>query len=362
MAEIVLENLSKRYDEKKNSKLVVKNLNLKIEDGSFTVLVGPSGCGKSTTLRMIAGLEKQSGGHIYIDGVDVSNVEPAKRDVAMVFQNYALYPTMTVRENIEFGLINNKVPKERREDLISEISDIVSLSEYLDVLPKNLSGGQRQRVALARAMVKKPKVFIFDEPLSNLDAKLRVQMRKELIKLHKKLETTFVYVTHDQVEAMSMGDKIVVLNKGEIMQIDSPIDLYNYPKNLFSAQFIGTPPMNIFKRESAQKYLLNADENINYMGFRPEDGKLSKTRPKTSEFIFAGEIISSEVLGSEIVYLISTRFGDMQVKSFNRDILDKKVYITVKKDDFKFFDIRGNSIKADISFIDYMPEIEGNVS
>ena len=209
MGAIRLVNLRKDYGKEN----VIPDLNLDIVDGSFTVLVGPSGCGKSTTLRMIAGLEKPTSGQILIDGVDVANMAPGKRDLAMVFQNYALYPTMTVRKNIEFGLINKKVPKEKRDSLIADVSEIVGLTPYLDRKPANLSGGQRQRVALARAMVKEPKVFLMDEPLSNLDAKLRASMRVELIELHKRLKTTFIYVTHDQTEAMSMGDVIVLMNK-----------------------------------------------------------------------------------------------------------------------------------------------------
>ena len=204
MGAIRLVNLRKDYGKEN----VIPDLNLDIVDGSFTVLVGPSGCGKSTTLRMIAGLEKPTSGQILIDGVDVANMAPGKRDLAMVFQNYALYPTMSVRKNIEFGLINKKVPKEKRDSLIADVSEIVGLTPYLDRKPANLSGGQRQRVALARAMVKEPKVFLMDEPLSNLDAKLRASMRVELIELHKRLKTTFIYVTHDQTEAMSMGDVI----------------------------------------------------------------------------------------------------------------------------------------------------------
>ena len=237
MGAIRLVNLRKDYGKEN----VIPDLNLDIVDGSFTVLVGPSGCGKSTTLRMIAGLEKPTSGQILIDGVDVANMAPGKRDLAMVFQNYALYPTMTVRKNIEFGLINKKVPKEKRDSLIADVSEIVGLTPYLDRKPANLSGGQRQRVALARAMVKEPKVFLMDEPLSNLDAKLRASMRVELIELHKRLKTTFIYVTHDQTEAMSMGDVIVLMNKGIIMQQSSPKNMYHNPDNTFAAQFIGTP-------------------------------------------------------------------------------------------------------------------------
>ena len=231
MGAIRLVNLRKDYGKEN----VIPDLNLDIVDGSFTVLVGPSGCGKSTTLRMIAGLEKPTSGQILIDGVDVANMAPGKRDLAMVFQNYALYPTMTVRKNIEFGLINKKVPKEKRDSLIADVSEIVGLTPYLDRKPANLSGGQRQRVALARAMVKEPKVFLMDEPLSNLDAKLRASMRVELIELHKRLKTTFIYVTHDQTEAMSMGDVIVLMNKGIIMQQSSPKNMYHNPENTFAA-------------------------------------------------------------------------------------------------------------------------------
>lgn len=209
MGAIQLKNVTKKFGDQ----MVIDDLNLSIEDGSFTVLVGPSGCGKSTTLRMITGLDEPTSGDIYIDGKKINDLTPGKRDIAMVFQNYALYPTMTVRENIEFGLENKKVPKEERKKRVQEICEVVGLTQYLDRKPATLSGGQRQRVALARAMVKQPKVFLMDEPLSNLDAKLRGQMRVELIGLHKKLGTTFVYVTHDQVEAMSMADDIVLMKE-----------------------------------------------------------------------------------------------------------------------------------------------------
>jgi len=219
MGSIELKNITKSYDNKKN---VIEDLNLKIPDGSFTVLIGPSGCGKTTTLRLIVGLEEPTSGEVYIDDKSMEKVEPGDRDIAMVFQNYALYPTMNVRENIEFGLINNKVKKEERDKLVTEIAEIVGLEDFLQKKPGELSGGQRQRVALARAMVKKPKVFIMDEPLSNLDAKLRAQMRIELSELHQKMNTTFVYVTHDQTEAMSMATNIILMNDGAIQQHDTP--------------------------------------------------------------------------------------------------------------------------------------------
>ena len=257
MGAIQLKNVTKKFGDQ----MVIDDLNLSIEDGSFTVLVGPSGCGKSTTLRMITGLDEPTSGDIYIDGKKINDLTPGKRDIAMVFQNYALYPTMTVRENIEFGLENKKVPKEERKKRVQEICEVVGLTQYLDRKPATLSGGQRQRVALARAMVKQPKVFLMDEPLSNLDAKLRGQMRVELIGLHKKLGTTFVYVTHDQVEAMSMADDIVLMKDGYIVQQSSPRELYNNPNCVYAAQFIGTPQMNIVKE------ILPEGMQV---GFRPE--------------------------------------------------------------------------------------------
>ena len=234
MGAIQLKNVTKKFGDQ----MVIDDLNLSIEDGSFTVLVGPSGCGKSTTLRMITGLDEPTSGDIYIDGKKINDLTPGKRDIAMVFQNYALYPTMTVRENIEFGLENKKVPKEERKKRVQEICEVVGLTQYLDRKPATLSGGQRQRVALARAMVKQPKVFLMDEPLSNLDAKLRGQMRVELIGLHKKLGTTFVYVTHDQVEAMSMADDIVLMKDGYIVQQSSPRELYNNPNCVYALPYV----------------------------------------------------------------------------------------------------------------------------
>jgi multiple sugar transport system ATP-binding protein len=244
MAKVVLNNISKIY-EKDNR--VVKDISLTIEDKEFMVLVGPSGCGKSTTLRMIAGLEEISGGEILIDDRLVNDVPPKDRDIAMVFQNYALYPHMTVFENMAFGLKLRKYPKNEIKERVLEAADILGLNDYLDRRPKALSGGQRQRVAVGRAIVRKPKVFLFDEPLSNLDAKLRVQMRIEISKLHQRLATTMIYVTHDQVEAMTMGDRITVMNEGIIQQVDKPLHLYNYPSNQFVAGFIGSPAMNFFE-------------------------------------------------------------------------------------------------------------------
>ena len=241
MASISLKNIKKIYP---GNVVAVQDFNLEIEDKEFIILVGPSGCGKSTTLRMIAGLEDISEGELYIGENLVNDVAPKDRDIAMVFQNYALYPHMTVYKNMAFGLTLRKTPKDEIREKVVEAARILDIEHLLERKPKALSGGQRQRVALGRAMVRNPAVFLLDEPLSNLDAKLRNQMRTEISKLHKKLETTFVYVTHDQTEAMTMGDRIVVMKDGFIQQIDTPQKLYNKPCNLFVAGFIGTPQMN----------------------------------------------------------------------------------------------------------------------
>ncbi|MFQ5603079.1 MAG: ABC transporter ATP-binding protein [bacterium] len=244
MANVLLKEVYKYFEKEVAA---VNNFNMKVEDKEFVVLVGPSGCGKSTTLRMIAGLEEISSGELYIGERLVNQVPPKNRDIAMVFQNYALYPHMTVYENMAFGLKLRKVPKCEIKRSVQEAAEILGIQNLLDRKPKALSGGQRQRVAVGRAIVRHPQVFLFDEPLSNLDAKLRVQMRTEISKLHDRLKTTMIYVTHDQVEAMTMGDRIVVMNEGVIQQIDSPLNLYNHPKNKFVAGFIGSPAMNLFK-------------------------------------------------------------------------------------------------------------------
>ena len=266
MSQVILKNLNKNF----GSIEVLKNINLSIESGEFCVFVGPSGCGKSTLLRIISGLEHQTNGTIEIGGKNVSAEEPSKRGVAMVFQNYALYPHLTVRENIGFGLSLAKEPKKVINQKVNEVADTLQLSDYLDRKPKELSGGQRQRVAIGRAIVRNPRVFLFDEPLSNLDAALRSQMRVELSELHKKLSTTMIYVTHDQVEAMTMADKIVILNKGQIEQVGSPMELYNHPATPFVAGFIGSPKMNIFQGNVAKS--LGAPE---FYGIRPEHILLS---------------------------------------------------------------------------------------
>ena len=241
MASLSLEHINKTYP---NGFEAVKDFNLEIEDKEFIIFVGPSGCGKSTTLRMIAGLEEISGGTLKIGDKVMNDVEPKDRDIAMVFQNYALYPHMTVYDNMAFGLKLRKVPKEQIDKQVREAARILDLEKLLDRKPKALSGGQRQRVAMGRAIVRNPKVFLMDEPLSNLDAKLRVQMRSEIASLHNRLGATIIYVTHDQTEAMTLGTRIVVLKDGVIMQVDSPQKLYNEPNNLFVAGFIGSPQMN----------------------------------------------------------------------------------------------------------------------
>ena len=266
MAEVILKNIKKVYpnsEPKKRSKdsgekkhnlqitdegvVAVQEFNLDIADREFIVLVGPSGCGKSTTLRMVAGLEEISAGELYIDGKLMNDVAPKDRDIAMVFQNYALYPHMTVYENMAFSLKLKKVPKDEIDRKVREAAEILDITQYLDRKPKALSGGQRQRVAIGRAIVRNPKVFLMDEPLSNLDAKLRNQMRAEIIKLREKIDTTFIYVTHDQVEAMTLGDRIVIMRDGYIQQIGTPQEVFNHPANLFVAGFIGSPQMNFFE-------------------------------------------------------------------------------------------------------------------
>ena len=243
MGEIQIKDISKAFDQTQ----VLNNIDLDIPDGSFTIILGPSGCGKSTLLRILSGLETSDGGEIWISGKDVTHAEPKDRQVAMVFQNYALYPHMTAFKNVEYSLKIKKVPKEERRKKVMEALHTVELEDQYKKLPGQMSGGQRQRVALARAIVKNPEVFLMDEPLSNLDAKLRNQMRHSILNLHKKLGTTFVYVTHDQTEAMTMGDNIILLNEGNIVQQGTPKEMYTNPNHVFVAGFIGNPPANILK-------------------------------------------------------------------------------------------------------------------
>ena len=286
MAEVVLKNIKKVYPLQENKKglfgkkketnkkstnlqitdegvVAVQDFNIDIKDNEFIVLVGPSGCGKSTTLRMVAGLEDISGGELYIDGKLCNDVEPKDRDISMVFQSYALYPHLTVYDNIAFPLTIKKYPKDEIDKKVREAAETLDITQYLDRKPKNLSGGQRQRVAIGRAIVRNPKVLLMDEPLSNLDAKLRNQMRAEIIKLRQKIDTTFIYVTHDQVEAMTLGDRIVVMKDGFVQQIGTPQEVFDHPANLFVSGFIGTPQMNYFDAKLVIKngsYFVDVDD------------------------------------------------------------------------------------------------------
>ena len=267
---------------------IINGVDLKIEDGEFAVFVGPSGCGKSTLLRLIAGLEDLTSGAVEINGLDVSDVGPAQRGLAMVFQSYALYPHMSVRNNIAFALKMAKQPPAVIEQKVQKAAGILNLTDYLDRKPRQLSGGQRQRVAIGRAIVREPKAFLFDEPLSNLDAALRVQMRVEIGELHNALKTTMIYVTHDQVEAMTMANKIVVLDKGSVMQVGSPLELYNRPNGLFVAGFIGSPKMNLIRGEAAAK------RGAATIGVRPEHADISTTAGEWQASVRVAEHLGSD--------------------------------------------------------------------
>ena len=329
MSTVSLKNIYKIYD---NSVTAVSDFNLEIADKEFIVLVGPSGCGKSTTLRMVAGLEEISKGELYIDGKLVNDVEPKDRDIAMVFQSYALYPHMTVRENMEFPLKLKKVPKEEIQQRVDQAAEILGITQYLDRKPKALSGGQRQRVAIGRAIVREPKVLLMDEPLSNLDAKLRNQMRAEIIKLRQRINTTFVYVTHDQTEAMTLGDRIVIMKDGFVQQIGTPQEVFEKPINIFVAGFIGTPQMNFFNARLEKK---GGDYSVEYAGASfPLDGEMSaklagKGQPSADVILgvrpehiavqkdpsasaIEASIEVSELMGSEL-YLHATVEGGQEV-------------------------------------------------
>ena len=334
MAKVVLESLVKEFGDGKEERVrAVNNIDLTITDREFMVLVGPSGCGKSTTLRMIAGLEEASEGNIYIEDKIVNNVLPKDRDIAMVFQNYALYPHMSVYDNMAFGLKLMKYPKAEIRQRVQDAAAILGIEELLNRKPKALSGGQRQRVAVGRAIVRKPKVFLFDEPLSNLDAKMRVSMRTEISKLHARLASTMIYVTHDQIEAMTMGDRITVMKDGDLMQVAEPLELYNHPLNMFVAGFIGSPPMNffhgklsakgnqvVFSENNSDGYPLTVtlDDNLGrkagshigreiVFGIRPEDIEdLLKVANPDPERVVEAKVEVSEPMGSEIYIYLDT--------------------------------------------------------
>jgi multiple sugar transport system ATP-binding protein len=284
MAQVQLQHVTKRYE---NNAVAVSDVNVTIEDKEFVVLVGPSGCGKSTTLRMIAGLEEISDGTITIDGKVVNDVAPKDRDIAMVFQNYALYPHMSVYENLAFGLRMRKYSKTEIDTRVRQAAEILGIGQFLERKPKALSGGQRQRVALGRAIVRRPKVFLFDEPLSNLDANLRVQMRTEISKLHKQLQATMVYVTHDQIEAMSMGSKIVVMKDGVVQQVDAPLTIYNKPANKFVAGFIGSPTMNFFEGTLSKNGSVRFDQTVPGLSVSITDAQYS-ARLKSAKDVTLG--------------------------------------------------------------------------
>jgi multiple sugar transport system ATP-binding protein len=332
MGSIELKQVRKNFGEVK----VINDVSLKIEDGQFAVFVGPSGCGKSTLLRLVAGLEDITAGQILIDGKDVSAVGPAQRGLAMVFQSYALYPHMSVRGNIAFALKMAKQPSDVIDQKVKKAAGILNLTDYLDRKPRQLSGGQRQRVAIGRAIVREPKAFLFDEPLSNLDAALRVQMRLEIGDLHHSLKTTMIYVTHDQVEAMTMADKIVVLDKGAVAQVGSPLELYNKPNGLFVARFIGSPTMNLVTGPSAAK------RGAATIGIRPEHLELSSTAGE-----WPARVRIAEHLGSDtFVYAEAEGIGPMTVRvegEAPRKPGDA-IYLTPQEDRLHKFDKDGRRI------------------
>ena len=334
MGNVTLTNLNKTFGKH----VIIPDLSLTIEDGSFTVLVGPSGCGKSTLLRMIAGLETATKGTIKIGGEDVTKAEPSDRGIAMVFQSYALYPHMTVRANIGFGLKLAKMPKAEIKQRVEEAADILQLGPLLDRKPRQLSGGQRQRVAIGRSIVRKPKVFLFDEPLSNLDAALRTQMRVELAELHQKLGATMIYVTHDQVEAMTMADKIVIMKQGEIQQVGKPMDLYNKPGNPFVAGFIGSPKMNMIEGKEAEAH------GAQLLGVRPEHIALSADAGP-----WKGRLRYVEHLGSDTVaYIDGDGLGSLTVRVTGQAPLaaGDQVYMTPDKDHIHLFSAEGQALRS----------------
>ena len=318
MADVALSGVEKHY----GARQALFGIDLAVGDGEFCVFVGPSGCGKSTLLRAIAGLEPISAGSVAIGGRDVTRLAPSDRDVAMVFQSYALYPHMTVRENMDFGMRINSVPAADRQRRIAEAARILQLGDHLDRKPGQLSGGQRQRVAIGRAIVREPKVFLFDEPLSNLDAKLRVQMRVELEALHSQLRATMIYVTHDQVEAMTMADRIVVLNKGRIEQVGTPMDLYRHPRSLFVAGFIGAPAMNLLALDAAgaaavEGRALGRDVPAGAvrLGIRPEHARIAAAGAGN----LSATVTLRETLGGDAYLYLRTQGGQPMVVRVDGD-------------------------------------------
>ena len=361
MANLKINDINKNF----GSTEVLKGINLDINDGDFLVLLGPSGCGKSTLLNTIAGLETSNSGDILIDDYRVNDMEPSDRDIALVFQSYALYPAMTVKKNVTFGLEQRKTPKDKIEESLNRVSSLLKINELLERKPSQLSGGQRQRVAMGRALVRDPKVFLFDEPLSNLDAKLRVEMRREIKKLHQNLKTTVVYVTHDQTEAMSLGTNIAIMNHGVIQQCDTPKNIYNTPSNIFVADFIGSPSMNLIKGKlinqngelffssndqtkiPLNKYnfrnKINEDEKEITLGIRPEhiyieknasDNFEIKVKSELSEYIGHEQIITFDFSGQQLLGKFSSTIDIDINKEFklNMDINQFSVFDTLTEE------------------------------
>ncbi|MCL1987226.1 MAG: sn-glycerol-3-phosphate ABC transporter ATP-binding protein UgpC [Firmicutes bacterium] len=361
MPNVSLKNIYKIYS--KDFSPAVNDFNLEITDGEFIVLVGPSGCGKSTTLRMIAGLESISKGEIYIGGKLINNLPPKDRDIAMVFQNYALYPNLSNFENMAFGLRLRKVEKYRINELVNQKAKELEIQQLLERLPKDVSGGQRQRVALGRAIVREPKVFLMDEPLSNLDARMRVQMRVEIMKLHKALQATTIYVTHDQIEAMTMGTRIVIMQGGIIQQIGTPEDIYNFPKNKFIGSFIGSPPMNFIKGrlETVRETLVFSTDRCNFPipkskvtatiksyvnsdilgGVRPENLTLRTAENQTRQpEEFSAEVEFSELVGADrYIYLNIAQSAPIVARVPATDNFPPQTKILAKISQLHLFDI-----------------------
>ena len=350
MSKIKIKKLEKSFGDNK----VINNFNIDIDDGEFIVLVGPSGCGKSTLLRMISGLESIDKGEIFLDTKIINNLIPSKREIAMVFQSYALYPHMNVFENMSFGLKMEKISKKEIDEKVNKAATTLQIKDLLDRKPKQLSGGQKQRVAIGRAITRNPKVFLFDEPLSNLDAALRSEMRVELSKLHKKIKSNIIYVTHDQVEAMTLADRIVVLNKGNIEQFGSPNEIYSDPNNVFVAEFIGSPKMNIIKIEKEKiinantLHLFNSKISFDnfkfneevYLGIRPEDISLKNNH----EIQFEVKVDLVENLGFEKIVYTKILNNEIIIKS-PESITQQSLKISFSKDKVLFFDKNKSRIR-----------------
>ena len=361
MARVTLEGVRKVYD---NGFVAVHGVDLVVEDGEFVVLVGPSGSGKSTTLRIIAGLESLSGGRLAIGERVVNDVPPNERDIAMVFQSYALYPHMSVRENMAFALKLRKLPASEIEERVRQAAEILGITPVLDRRPRQLSGGQRQRVAIGRAIVRKPRVFLFDEPLSNLDAKLRVQMRREIARIRRELQATVIYVTHDQVEAMTMGDRIVVMNEGRVEQIGSPLTLYNHPQTLFVATFIGSPAMNLLdgriSSDGAPRFVAGADDAVVLpltstqaerlravgdspvvAGVRPEDIRVALgDGPDAGSARVEALVDTAEPLGNEVLVHLRTRAHELTARETPRVLphAGDRLAVTIDPQRVHYFD------------------------